>query len=163
MTDRAREHEGGCLCGDIRYRTGVEPVRITICHCRFCQRATGSAYFVEPIFGREDFRIVAGAPKVYLHRSEGSGKTVFVNFCGSCGTKLFLGFERFPDVVGVYAGTFDDPVWFEQLADNSKHIFLESARRGTIIPPGIDTYRRHATEIDGTPIEPEIFKEPHVI
>jgi len=44
-------HEGGCLCGEIRYETMAEPVRVTICHCTFCQRLTGSAYLVEPISG----------------------------------------------------------------------------------------------------------------
>ncbi|MDH3232313.1 MAG: GFA family protein [Alphaproteobacteria bacterium] len=147
----------------MRYQVSAEPVRVTICHCRFCQRATGSAYFVEPIFGRKDFAIIAGATRQYDHRSEGSGKLVFVNFCPDCGTKIFLGFERFPDVVGVYAGTFDEPTWFEQRADNSKHIFLDMARQGTIVPPGIDTFAQHATENDGTPIEPTVFEQPHVI
>lgn len=163
MTDHSPHNEGGCLCGGLRYRTTTEPVRITICHCKFCQRATGSAYFVEPIFERGAFEIVTGAPKEFAHRSEGSGKQVFVNFCGDCGTKIFLGFERWPDLVGIYAGTFDDPNWFEMRADNAKHIFLDSAREGTILPPGIATFRQHATENDGTPIEPTFFTEPQAV
>jgi hypothetical protein len=47
-------HEGGCLCGDIRYKTLADPLRVTICHCRFCQRFTGSSYLVEPIFRKQD-------------------------------------------------------------------------------------------------------------
>ena len=42
-------HHGGCLCGEVRYRTTAKPVRVTISHCTFCQRMTGSAYLVEPI------------------------------------------------------------------------------------------------------------------
>ena len=37
---------GGCLCSELRYETLAEPQRITFCHCRFCQRATGSAFMV---------------------------------------------------------------------------------------------------------------------
>ena len=37
-------HEGGCLCGDVRYARSPSPLRVTICHCTFCQRFTGSAY-----------------------------------------------------------------------------------------------------------------------
>ena len=54
-------HQGGCLCGQVRYRTTAAPLRITICHCKFCQRLTGSAYLVEPIFSREQV-VFEGAP-----------------------------------------------------------------------------------------------------
>jgi hypothetical protein len=50
-------HEGGCLCGAVRYETLADPLRVTTCHCRFCQRATGSAYMVEPIFRTVDLRV----------------------------------------------------------------------------------------------------------
>jgi hypothetical protein len=155
--------EGGCLCGDLRFKTTSPPIRVTICHCRFCQRATGSAYLVEPIFRRTDFEVTKGTATSYRHRSEGSGKIVNVHFCQKCGTKLYLTFERFPDVVGVYGGTFDDPNWFERSAENSRHIFLGVAQRGTVIPAGVKTFREHATTNAGEPIEPMIFDRPHVI
>src|SRR4249920_3761579 len=60
-------HEGGCLCGTVRYRTQGEPIRVTICHCRFCQRATGGAYMVEPIFRLGDVRVTRGVPSIYTH------------------------------------------------------------------------------------------------
>jgi hypothetical protein len=156
-------HEGGCLCGAIRYAVKSDPTRVTICHCRFCQRATGSGYLVEPIFGKGDFEIIAGQPKVYSHRSTGSGKMVDVHFCDTCGTKLYLSFERFTEVVGVYGGTFDDPNWFERSAKNSRHIFLSVAQHGSVIPAGIDCYEQHATTNDGKPIEPTVFSEPRLI
>lgn len=156
-------HQGGCLCGAVRYELKAPPLRVTICHCKFCQRATGSAYLVEPVFRLEDLRIAAGAPTIYDHRSEGSGKMVSIHFCATCGTKLYLSFERFPDVCGVYAGTFDDPNWFEIGPDNAKHIFLEVARHDTVIPPGINTFKQHASRNDGTPVEPLVFDAPQVM
>jgi hypothetical protein len=156
-------HEGGCLCGSIRYSVNTPPMRVTICHCRFCQRATGSAFLVEPIFGKSDFNLTSGEPKNYRHRSEGSGKMVGVHFCAHCGTKLFLTFERFADVVGVYAGTFDDPNWFERSAKNSRHIFLSAAQRGTIVPAGNQCFEQHATTSDGQPIKPTVYAEHHEI
>jgi hypothetical protein len=155
--------EGGCLCGNVRYRVHSNPSRVTVCHCKFCQRATGGAYLLEPIFKAGDFSISKGKPKIYTHVSEGSGKQVFVHFCDNCGAKLFLTFERFSDVVGLYGGTFDDQNWYEMVPENSKHIFLGVARRGTVIPPGINTFAQHATQNDGTPIEPKVFAEPHII
>lgn len=106
---------------------------------------------------------MSGEPRVYEHRSQGSGKIVRVNFCENCGTKLFLTFDRWPDIVGVYGGTFDDPNWYDRSPENTKHIFLSVAQSGTIIPPGINTFEDHATKNDGTPIEPHVYAEPKLI
>jgi len=118
---------------------------------------------VEPIFRGEDFVITTGIPSAYSHRSEGSGKFVTIHFCGTCGSKSHLSFERFPEVVGVYAGGFDDPNWFEISAENSKHIFLEAARKETIIPSGIPTFRQHAINNDGTACLSTIYETFHQV
>ena len=156
-------NQGGCLCGAVRYAASSTPVRVTYCHCKFCQRATGSAYLVEPIFQKTHFAIISGKPATYTQASEGSGKRVTVNFCATCGTKLFLDLERFPETLGVYGGTFDDPNWFERTPQVSRHIFLDSALNGTVIPAGFRTFREHAWLNDGTPVEPVIFGQPHAI
>ena len=156
-------NHGGCLCGALRYATASNPLRVTYCHCRFCQQATGSAYMVEPIFEKTKLEIASGTPATYTLASKGSGKRVTINFCATCGTKLFLAFERFPDIYGVYAGTFDDPNWFERTPRMSRHIFLDSAQQGTIIPPGVRAYREHTMLNDGTPVESVTFDQPHAI
>jgi len=155
--------EGGCLCGKVRYAVTEKPARTTICHCKFCQRATGSAYLVEPIFEKNSFKVTTGKAKTYDHRSDGSGKMVHVHFCADCGTKLFLTFERFPDVVGLYGGTLDDPNWIESTPDNTKHIFMSVAQHGTIIPAGVNTFMEHATTNNGNPIEPTVFSKHELI
>jgi hypothetical protein len=155
--------EGGCLCGALRYEVTDQPVRVTMCHCKFCQRATGGAYLVEPIYEENKFAILKGTPKIYSHVSAGSGKDVHVHFCDHCGTKLFLTFERFEGAVGIYGGTLDDPNWLEITPEKSKHIFLGVAQNGTIIPAHFNTFQEHATLKDGTPIEPTIYDEPKII
>lgn len=155
--------EGGCLCGKLRYATKADPVRVIYCHCKFCQRATGSAYLVEPIFRKSDFEIIAGEPTMYAQKSAGSGKVVTVNFCSTCGTKIFLDVERFPEICGLYGGTFDNPNWFERNEKTSMHIFLDSAQIGTVIPSGVNTFCQHAMLNDGSIAQPIMFKEPHVI
>lgn len=57
-------YEGRCLCGKVRYATGCEPLWVTICYCRFCQRATGSGRMVEPIFERAPFTFPKNNPTV---------------------------------------------------------------------------------------------------
>ena len=155
--------EGACICGAVRYVVEASPKHVTICHCHFCQRATGAPYLVEPVFDRANFSLVAGEPRTYSHTSEGSGKAVNINFCGTCGTKLFLDFERNPDVIGVYGGTFDDPNWFDRSPTNTKIIFTDCAQKGVHIPAGYDTYHEHARTKDGTPIEPIVLeRDAHV-
>ncbi len=159
MTD----HAGGCLCGAVRHVATAAPYRVTYCHCRFCQKTTGGAYLVEPVFKRADFRLTQGTPATYDHTSEGSGKVLTIHFCGTCSTKLFLSFERFPDLTGVYGGTFDDPNWFGVAPPGTKHIHLAMGRHGTVIPAGIPAYQEYMTRNDGTPIEATVFDAPHLL
>ena len=156
-------HKGRCICGNVRYDTGSEPLWVTICYCRFCQRATGSDRMIEPIFEHEDFAFTEGSPAIYTLPSDGSGKNIHVHFCSECGTKLALSFERWPDRLGIYIGTLDDPTSISMMPENSKHIFVSEARPGTILPSGFKTFDRHATENDGSPIEPIIHTSPHLI
>lgn len=157
------EHQGGCICGAVRYATRGDPARVTYCHCRFCQRATGGAYMVEPVFQKQDLTVRSGTAAQYAHVSEGSGKVVTINFCARCGTKLWLGFERFSDVVGVYGGTFDDPDWFPRDPATTKHIYLDVAQHGTVIPPGLDTFGEYVIAKDGSAVMPEVLDAPRVI
>ncbi|MGO4287497.1 GFA family protein [Bosea sp. TAB14] len=151
-------HAGGCLCGTMRYSTRGEPVRVTVCHCRFCQRATGSAYMVEPVFEVSALEVTAGEPSTFELQSAGSRKTVRIHFCSACGTKLFLTFERFPSACGIYAGTYDDPHWFAMEPATAKHIFVSMARPDSIIPAGLPVYAEHASTNDGVPHQPVVLE-----
>ncbi len=152
--------QGGCLCGALRFQARAQPVRLTLCYCRFCQRATGSSHMVEPIFNESDFEVIAGSSSIYSLTSSGSGKQVNVQFCAQCGTKICLTFERFPFVVGVYAGTFDDPSWFARSPETTACLFLDGAQAGALVPAGVRTYREHRTAHDGAPNETVVFDTP---
>ena len=156
-------HTGRCLCGNVTYDTGSDPLWVTVCYCRFCQRATGSDRMIEPIFERDPFAFSGSDLKVYTLASDGSGKNVNVHFCSNCGTKLALTFERWPDRIGIYIGTLDDPMSITATPENSKHIFVSEARSETILPAGFKTFDRHATENDGTPIEPTLHAVPYIV
>ena len=118
---------------------------------------------VEPIFEKISFEITAGKPATFTQASEGSGKWVTINFCAACGTKLFLDLERFQGTYGVYGGTFDDPNWFDRSPEITRHIFLDFAQNGTVIPAGFRTFRQHVMLNDGTPVEPTVFEGHHMI
>jgi hypothetical protein len=136
---------------------------VTICHCTFCQKITGSAYLVEPIFKRDDVLFSGARAKAFAHRSDVSGMTVTVNFCATCGTSISLDLERFPDVVGLFGGTFDDPNWFDRTSKGCRHIFTRSAQDGVILPAGVDMFAEHALKLDGTPNQPTVLDRPMVV
>jgi hypothetical protein len=156
-------NNGKCQCGAISYSVEGEPLITTICYCKFCQKATGSAYAIEPIFPKENMTVKGGTPKTYVHVSDGSGSKFYVHFCAQCGTKVFITFDRWPDQIAIYGGMFDDPDWFEMRPDNMQHIYVGSARKGTVIPANFRTYDAHAFTNEGIAIKPTIYSEPKLI
>ena len=38
--------EGGCLCGKVRYSADAEPAFVGVCHCKNCQKGTGTAFSI---------------------------------------------------------------------------------------------------------------------
>lgn len=100
----SRQHEGGCLCRAVRYRIS-EPAKFSsICHCRSCQRATGS-----PVSGfvgvvADHFEIQSGDIAIFE-----SSPGVRRGFCRQCGTSLTYEGNPWPDEVHIYTATLDDP------------------------------------------------------
>jgi hypothetical protein len=80
-------HEGGCLCRAVRYRVKDEPVRASVCHCRNCQRRTGSAFGIGAYLKDGDVEI-EGELKSYEYRSDESGRSLQTQFCPVCGTTV---------------------------------------------------------------------------
>jgi len=155
--------KGGCLCGALRYEALGNPAKMTMCHCKFCQRATGGAYMVQPVFSASEFAITKGRPKIYDHVSAGSGKTIHVNFCDACGTKIFLTFERFEGAIGLYGGTLDDPNGLTVPREGRKHIFLNFGQDETVIPAHINAFAEHVMQRDGARVAPMVLDRPHSI
>jgi hypothetical protein len=155
--------EGRCLCGKVGYDTGGDLLWVTICYCRFCQRATGSDRMIEPVFERSSFAFTGGSTAVFTLLSEGSGKDIHVHFCPDCGTKLALTFERWPDRIGIYAGTLNERSSVSITPENSRHIFVSEARPGTILPAGYKTYDGHAASSDGIPLKPTVHALPFLV
>ena len=80
--------EGGCVCGAVRYQVKNAPFRTGVCHCRFCQRRTGSAFGVGVYFKKSDFELTRGDLKSYEHKSDESGRWLRMEFCPACGTTV---------------------------------------------------------------------------
>ena len=111
----ARKLLGGCACGAIRYECDADPVIMMNCHCRDCQKASGSAYAAIVVVPKAAVQIY-GAPR--YHKVVGqSGKTTERGFCPNCGSQLTVASERRPDVIGLQAGSLDDPSTYRPMMD----------------------------------------------
>ncbi len=136
------KHEGGCVCGAVRYVATGEPGRVTICHCTWCQRRTGSAFGVEAVF-RDSAVTFTGGRKIYRHRSDESGRWLDQEFCASCGTNLGITLEAVPGIRTLAAGTFDDPSWVTPGRHAFRYVYLRSARDWSRLPDGAEWYEAH--------------------
>lgn len=113
---------GGCLCGRIRYRSEAAVKFVSLCHCRDCQRFTGSAFAAVIALPKAGLA-VDGAMKGFVKRGD-SGKTIERFFCPACGTSLMDEAEVVPGLVMIQAGTLDDASWVKP----TSQIFCASAQ-----------------------------------
>ena len=107
MSSVATSREGGCSCGDVRYRLGSEPLFVHCCHCLNCQRQTGSAFVINVLIEADRVEVLAGEPRaVDVPRDDAPPQRIWR--CPTCEIALFSQYghpgERF-----VRAGTLDDP------------------------------------------------------
>ena len=102
---------GGCACGKVRYETSGTFAFSLQCHCRKCQRATGTGH--APAFAVEVEKTrLAGPVKYYGHVSD-SGTATRTGFCSACGSPIVSVTERFPERFYFLAATLDDTSGFE--------------------------------------------------
>ena len=98
---------GGCACGSVRYRLTAEPLFTHCCHCRNCQRQTGSAFVINMLIESDRVEITAGVPQpVDVPRDDGSRQRI--HRCRDCQVALFSEYG-WPEVWFVRAGTLDEP------------------------------------------------------
>jgi hypothetical protein len=65
--------EGHCACGEVRYRLSGKPFAVHCCHCRSCQRETGSAFVINGLIETPNVTVTQGAP-VEIDTPSESGK-----------------------------------------------------------------------------------------
>ena len=129
--------EGGCSCGEVRYRLTSEPLFTNCCHCLNCQRQTGSAFVINALIEADRVELLAGEPQpVDVPRDDGSRQRIFR--CPTCHVAVYSQYGR-PAVLFVRAGTLDDP---SGVAPDA-HIFTRSKLPWVTLPesvPAFDVY-----------------------
>lgn len=97
-------HEGGCLCGAVRYRAQGQPLGVEYCHCSMCRRASGAPVVVWAAFPSVAVTFTRGEPARY-----GSSERGRRGFCSHCGSTLTFQWSDRVEEIDLSVGTLDDP------------------------------------------------------
>jgi hypothetical protein len=123
---------GACGCRAVRYALTDAPLVVHCCHCRWCQRETGTAFALNALIEADRVTLLAGTPEVVLTPSN-SGKGQKISRCPVCRIAVWSNYAGAGDVLRfVRVGTLDDPDAFPP----DIHIFTESKQPWVAIPAG---------------------------
>lgn len=133
--------DGGCTCRRVRYRLTRAPLFVHCCHCRWCQRETGTAFALNAMIEADRVQTLQGEVEV-VDTPSNSGKGQKISRCPTCRVALWSNYAGAGDGVRfVRVGTLDEPDrWPPDV-----HIFTASRQPWVMLPPG-------------TPAVPEFYK-----
>ena len=132
MNKNAQNRDGGCTCGQVRYRLTSEPMIVHSCHCRGCQKNSGSAFAVNALFETDRVVLVSGeVENVTVPTPSGTGQ--IITRCANCKVAVWSSYNmgglreyiRF-----IRVGTLDDP---DQMPPDV-HIYTCSKQPWIILP-----------------------------
>jgi len=127
--------EGGCACGAVRYRLASAPMFVHCCHCRDCQRQTGSAFVINALIETDRITLLAGDPAPFAMPTD-SGRPHHIYRCLGCGTALWSDYGGRRGLRFVRVGTLDDPAGLSP----DVHIYTRSKLRWVALPPGVPAF-----------------------
>ncbi|KPL67860.1 aldehyde-activating protein [Erythrobacter sp. SG61-1L] len=123
---RSETREARCLCGALRAEVAANAQPMTVlCHCRDCQRRSGSAFGITAYFPQESVSISGEAREFTRPTDEGNIFTT--GFCPQCGSTLYARPSKYPGILGVTVGTFADPEFprpARSVYEQSKHDWI---------------------------------------
>jgi hypothetical protein len=130
------EVQGGCTCRAVRYAVRGRPLIVHCCHCRWCQRETGSAFVLNALFEAELVR-QSGPALDAVVTPAASGKGQKIQRCPTCRVALFSNYAQAGDAVRfVRVGTFDEPDAFPP----DVHIYTQSKQPWVLLAANIPAF-----------------------
>lgn len=116
--------DGGCRCGQVRFRVSAPPMLTMACHCTGCQKMTASAYSLSAAIPSEGFAVTQGEPVIGgLHGGEAHHY-----FCPHCMSWLFTKAEGMDWFVNIRTPMLDEPAWAEPFIETWTREALPWAR-----------------------------------
>jgi hypothetical protein len=131
--------DGGCDCGAVRYRMTTRPLVVHCCHCRWCQRETGTAFALNAMI--EANRVVElGEAPALVHTPSESGAGQQIARCPHCRIAVWSHYAGAgPLLKFVRVGTLDNP----DLLPPDIHIYTRSKQPWVVLPPGVPAFEEY--------------------
>jgi len=124
--------EGGCTCRHVRYRLTGKPMIVHACHCRWCQRETGTAHALNAMYEADRVVHTANEPEI-VDTPSASGKGQRIARCPRCKVAVWSNYSGAGAAVRfVRVGTMDDP----DRCPPDIHIFTSSKQPWFTFPSG---------------------------
>jgi hypothetical protein len=123
--------EGGCDCRRVRYRLASAPLVVHCCHCRWCQRESGSAFALNAVIESDRVAVLGESPELVDTPSASGAGQRFAR-CPHCRIALWSHYAGAGPLLSfVRVGTLDDP---DRLPPDI-HIFTASKQPWVVLPP----------------------------
>jgi len=117
------QRQARCHCQKVTVTCAGEPEEVVQCHCRACQRRTGSAFNIAAWFHIDNVEI-DGTTRQYTRTGDLKIETSF-NFCPNCGSNMFWTSDS--ESIGIAVGCFEDPSFpppTVTLYDSCRHAWI---------------------------------------
>ncbi|WP_395332792.1 GFA family protein [Novosphingobium sp. BL-8H] len=129
--------EGGCACGKVRYRLLDDPIVVHCCHCRWCQRESGTAFALNAVIEADRVELIGEAAPERIDTPSLSGKGQAILRCPTCKVALWSHYGGAGDKADyVRVGTLDDP----DTCPPDVHVFTESKQPWVVLPENAEQY-----------------------
>ena len=129
--------EGGCACGEVRYRLTTSPMFVNCCHCLNCQRQTGSAFVLNMLIEASRVELLDGTPTAVDVPREHGPHQIFR--CPTCQVAVWSVYGGRSEVLFVRAGTLDEPA----RVSPDVHIYTRSKLPWVILPAGVPAFEAY--------------------
>lgn len=103
----AKNLEGSCLCGSVRYEASAQPMVVGHCYCIDCRKASGTSHCTHAAVPDTAF-VISGETRAFESAAD-SGNTVVRHFCPACGCAIFSRNSAMPGMTFIRASSLDDP------------------------------------------------------
>jgi hypothetical protein len=131
--------DGACTCRAVRYRMTSLPLIVHACHCRWCQRETGTAFALNALIESDRVELLAAEPDL-VHTPSNSGKGQKIARCPTCRVTVWSHYAGAGDRLKfVRVGTLDDP---DRLPPDV-HIYTMSKQAWVVLPPGARAFHEY--------------------